>query len=747
VAKFTPIPFGKYFLLDRIAVGGMAEIYKAKTFGVGGFEKFLVIKKVLPHFAEDQEFITMLINEAKIAVMLTHTNIVQVYDLGKIEHTYFIAMELVEGRDLRGLIKKSLEQQQSLPIENTLFIITEICKGLDYAHRKEDSSGRPMNIIHRDMSPPNVLISYEGEVKLTDFGIAKSLSLMGHTRAGVLKGKFAYMSPEQARGESIDHRADIFATGIMLWEMLTGERLFLGDSDIHTLEKIKKKEVPAPSSINPAVPQELDQVVLRALSNDVSQRYQSARDLQFELTKILYAVAPDYTSGKLGALMRSIFANDIRALEKGADYRLSATDVTRTELQEVSGGGMFFSVDDQTPSSPGTGPGRQISSVGPAATQTTPISNTVSTDTGLSPSWFWRLLQRPSGVIGLIIIFAIILISSVWLSSLLTPPPDKQGDKSSGYLTIVSDDPEIAILVDGDRKVPGQRMPIIAEKSHEIVFSQGDRVLERRRIILKPGEAIEIHAPAAASTKNLALVSLDSIPPGATILVDGKEWAEPTNAVIASLPPDRSITIELLKEGYQTASRVIVPKIGETIQWSATLVPSAIAIAIRSVPADASIYVNKKKVGPAPLDDYMIQLFSDFEIEVRKPGYLPFSKTVRFELDTPREFVARLQKITPQERGQAAGDSIIQRNAYGFLTARGKPWAYIYLGDKRIGNDLGVKDFRLREGRYRLRFSNPALKKDREVNIRISQEKETQVIVDLSTDDPPDIRYAKAGPN
>ncbi|HEY2903479.1 MAG TPA: serine/threonine-protein kinase, partial [Polyangia bacterium] len=195
-----PIPFGKYYLLERINVGGMAEVFKAKAFGVEGFERMLAVKRILPNIAEDEEFITMFIDEAKIAVQLQHANIAQIFDLGKVDESYFIALEYVNGRDLRAIFDRARAKGEVTPIRQACYVVMQVCEGLDYAHNKRDGQGRELHLVHRDISPQNVLVGYEGEIKLIDFGIAKAAGKASKTQAGILKGKFGYMSPEQVRG-------------------------------------------------------------------------------------------------------------------------------------------------------------------------------------------------------------------------------------------------------------------------------------------------------------------------------------------------------------------------------------------------------------------------------------------------------------------------------------------------------------------------------------------------------------------
>ena len=262
-----PVPFGKYFLLERINVGGMAEVFKAKTFGVEGFERLVAVKRILPNIAEDEEFIAMFIDEAKIAVQLQHANIAQIFDLGKVDDSYFIAMEYVHGRTCaRSSTACASQGRCAMPIAQACFVIDA---GLRGARLRAQQARRPG--ARAEPRPPRHLAAerpdrYEGEVKLIDFGIAKAAGKASKTQAGILKGKFGYMSPEQVRGLPLDRRSDIFALGIVLYELLTGERLFVGESDFSTLEKVRNVEILPPSSYNQKIPQELERIVLKALA-------------------------------------------------------------------------------------------------------------------------------------------------------------------------------------------------------------------------------------------------------------------------------------------------------------------------------------------------------------------------------------------------------------------------------------------------------------------------------------------------
>ena len=266
--------FGKYQLIEKIAQGGMAEVFLAtQSAELGGFEKELAIKRIFPNLASEESMRNMFLDEARIAANLNHPNIVQVYDLGQVGEYLYIAMEFVEGHDFRTILEKGFNDGNEVPINLAVNVVANAAAGLNYAHTRSDSSGEPMRIVHRDMSPQNILISTEGHVKVCDFGIAKAEDRIGMTRAGEIKGKIAYMSPEQVRGaEQLDHRSDIFALGIVLYESTTMRRLFRGESDFDTMREVVEGEIESPRDIQPGYPADLEKIVFKALERDPDDR-------------------------------------------------------------------------------------------------------------------------------------------------------------------------------------------------------------------------------------------------------------------------------------------------------------------------------------------------------------------------------------------------------------------------------------------------------------------------------------------
>jgi len=341
-----PQRFGKYVLLRRIALGGMAEIFKAKVAGAEGFERDLVIKRILPHFSEDEEFVSMFVDEARITARLQHQNIVQVFDFDAVDDSYYSAMEYIAGKDLKDVLEEADKRGDRLSVAQCVWVAVEVSKGLHYAHTKDDH-GQPLNIVHRDVSPSNVMLSYRGDVKLMDFGIAKAAQRSTKTQAGAVKGKVAYMSPEQARGKPLDGRSDLFALGVMLWEMLTGRRLFLADSDFDTLNNVLKLEAKPPSSVNRDVPKEVDAIVAKALAKDPGARWPTVEAFGRELTRWFYATVEDLEREKLKPLMHRLFKQDIDAEERATeDERVGVGGARPTADFDGESTSMMAAVDD-----------------------------------------------------------------------------------------------------------------------------------------------------------------------------------------------------------------------------------------------------------------------------------------------------------------------------------------------------------------------------------------------------------------
>jgi serine/threonine protein kinase len=316
--------FGDYALIDRVAIGGMAEVFKAKKTGVEGFEKVVALKRILPHLSDNKEFLDMFVDEAKMVAGLTHPNIVQIFELGRIDKSYYIAMEYVHGRDLRTIMRRAREKGLRMPLDLSLRVVSQVCAALEYAHRKKDAGGRPMEIVHRDVSPQNILISFEGDVKLVDFGIAKAATKASNTDRGALRGKLLYMSPEQAWGRTIDRRSDVFSLGIVLYEMVTETKPFIGaGTELTILELVRQCVITPAREVNPRVPEALDRVIMKALARDPNERFQDAGQMQRGLERFLRE-RPPVTARDLARFLELLF--DRAEREEGGEDRRAGPD-------------------------------------------------------------------------------------------------------------------------------------------------------------------------------------------------------------------------------------------------------------------------------------------------------------------------------------------------------------------------------------------------------------------------------------
>lgn len=584
-SDFEPKQFGKYLLTEKVAVGGMAEIYKAKTYGVDGFEKELAIKRILPHCSADKDFISMLVDEAKLSVLLSHANIVQVYDLSKVGDDYYIAMEFIHGPNLRDIMYRCREGGVPLSTDIAVYIASEMCKGLDYAHRKTDQENRPLNIVHRDISPQNILISYEGEVKIVDFGIAKAAMNISHTLAGILKGKIAYMSPEQAMGKTVDSRTDIFSTGILLYEMLTGTKLFTGESQFEVLKKIRTTRITL-DSLPEIIPEDLRPIVVKALAYEPDERYQNAGDLQIELTKYLYSKHVDFSPRKLAAFIKKLFAKEIR-------------DEQAEKAREVAQEGLTSTMNIEEGA-------KQVSIVHREG-----VSLEADTDTtGKKPAEkkFETVITPSEGA-----------------------PPE-----------IPPEAPPIPAAAERPKKKRSVRNAIAAIILIGAVSYGLFKFVPGLRFWEAPEEVPEEEVLPTGS------VSITSEPAGAKIIIDGKDTGRVTPTVIEDLEADKTYNIRLEKKDMSPAEGPVAIKEDKRATLSLKLEPPTGTLNVISEPDGAAIALDGKLTGkstPSTLE--RLKLNTDLRITLAKPDYEDFEQTISLTSSKPQKISAKLKKILP----------------------------------------------------------------------------------------------------
>ncbi len=639
--KKQPIPFGKYYLLDRINIGGMAEVWRAKTFGESGFEKLVAIKRILPNIAEDEEFITMFIDEAKITVQLTHANIAQVFDLGRIGESYFIAMEYVAGRDLRAIFDRGRKRGEPAPIALTCYAIAKMCEGLDYAHRKRDAAGRDLHIVHRDVSPQNCLISYEGEVKVIDFGIAKAANKATKTQAGILKGKFGYMSPEQVRGLPLDQRSDVFAAGIVLYEMLTGERLFTGDSDFSVLEKVRQVDILPPTRYNRRIPEGLEKVVLTALAKDPDERYPYASDLADALQRFVITSEAVFSRRDLMQSMKSTFAEDVEAEKlrqsEYAEIRLPPALAAQAQSRSASpSAAVPLKLTQALVPQPDADP----TSRGAANEERTLIG---AKDGPLDPAALEAPDRRPTDEFNLD-------DGQTRLPSGPRPTraPPSRGAAGTDDTFFSGSGPRPSPRSEPSRPAIGRPLPPSfgepVRRSHppEVRFDDEPSTRTRRTsrlkwVLIGAGGGLAVLL-AGAGVAFLAFgsgslqVAYD--PPDARVYLDGKEICVRSPCIVPKLAT-RAFALEVRKDHFESyVQNVEVPR-NDIFRVSPDVKLKAIITAVPAViacdPSDAEVIIDGKVAKAMGVRDAWsgpLSIGQPHEVAVSKPGYSPWKKTL-----------------------------------------------------------------------------------------------------------------------
>ena len=584
-ANTFPQAFGRYVLTQKIAMGGMAEIFRAKSLGAEGFEKVVVIKRILPHFSEDEGFVTMFKDEARVAAHLSHANVVQIFDFDEAEGLFYIAMEYVEGQDLKRVLDQGAKKAQPLSIAQAVHIIIEAALGLHYAHTRV-VDGAPLNIVHRDVSPHNIMVSFSGEVKIMDFGIAKAASRSTKTRVGTVKGKCAYMSPEQARGKPLDARSDLFALGVCLWEMLTGKRLFVGESDFETLNNVLKAEVPAPSELNPDVPKELDAIVLKALSREREDRQADCAAFAGELRRWYYSSVADPDAASLKGYMHELFADDIAQLRTDV-----AAEVAMMEQLRRNGLPAPGSNSQQRRIVTGSQPAaRGIPDERTIALDSSPNEHTLALPDGIASASHVQRGQtnlaptaksRTGWYVGVGVGAAVLAAIAVIAAGGGSKPAkgDAPGTPSAAVDGAVATKPHkigIRIHAPGAQQILVDDNPICTEPDCDFGGEQGKTVKilaragERMKIVYhkldQDGATVEVKIPEPATPTALAVATGPVVivhvePANATVTVNDHALAlSNSNAKVVDAKLGDTLHVEAKAEGYRSERQDFVVK-------------------------------------------------------------------------------------------------------------------------------------------------------------------------------------------
>lgn len=584
-----PEIFGRYRLLGSIGRGGMAEVFLAKLEGIEGFERRLALKRVHPQFTTNPSFVQMFIDEARLVGHFNHPNVVQMFDFGKIDDTYYIAMEYVEGSNIAELMSRTKKAGGRIPTEAIVEIGIQISQGMDYAHKETDENGNPLNIIHRDLTPHNILISRKGTVKITDFGIAKASMNTHMTQAGMIKGKVPYMSPEQAMGMPLDNRSDIFSIGINLFEMCTLKRLFDGPSDFHVLQKVMAADIPNLQSLNPDIPEEFERIIRKSLAQNRDDRYATAGDMVRDLNRLKFSLGDRFSTFRLADYIGGFV--DARESDKGGAPapRPSAPSPSASPAKSAppprpSPAHLPDNDDMRTVMIPSgkapsqaapqdDGSTRVLQAAKPVPQAQTHAPPPAEVATARAPEVKKEVpppapeaaaptakASRKPLIIGVVVLVLLAVVAAVVMAMKSRP----------AQLTIQAVPNMAKIFVDGQKvadKAPytlaeaptGQPIKVKAEM-------KGFKSREES-ITLSPGDNRSINLELEMVEQKPGTLVLSSVPPGAKVLLGGAEtgWATPCRL---SLAPGQEFEVTLMKEGFAPLSQKV--KVEEGVESSAT---------------------------------------------------------------------------------------------------------------------------------------------------------------------------------
>ncbi|MEZ4703751.1 MAG: serine/threonine-protein kinase [Bdellovibrionota bacterium] len=707
------LKFGKYLLIEKIAAGGMAEIYKAIGKTAQHEERLIAIKRILPEFSSDDEFISLLKDEAQLMVYLNHPNIVPIVEFGKVEAQYYIAMEYVEGTTLKGLLQKVRASHQFFTIDMAVHVVREIATGLGYAHRKTDKDGKPLNIVHRDISPSNILLSFDGEVKVADFGISKAQTQSHRTQVGIIRGKTGYMSPEQAQsGTKIDHRSDLFSLGIIFYELLTGRRLFQAESIPEALKLAREAKVEPISSIRPEVPIELEKIVLKILRKDAEDRFQTAEDIVDKLNEFLSRFNP-----------------------KGRPIRITHMDLVgflgryfREEMAKSSS--VYLGLYDQMFPLQGS-----VSPKSPVGSQ---FTETLVTNPFYEMSQAERLIDKATSAV---------------ITDEVEPEEDPERTDAQDH---------------GQKTQPIEDLP--QESSHEVIYSRESESisnagptsplahfeLRKKRssgitfnlkvtkkkligfgvgaLVLSVSSFFAVKAIIAnkintkithqsATHAGPLFLTITSTPSEAEIFIDGvlQDFKTPSVFEFDSL---KVLTVEVRKEGFLADRRIIQePQQRERIDF--VLEPEAVvkpvsgqmSLDLYSNPSEANVFVNGVDTSKTTPTTLQLELGSDYRITLKKNGFderstlITANQAVSIERSFTLTQKSEEKKPSPAPKPKEAPKPAPAPKPLvaGTLNISSTPWANVVISGKVIGQTPLI-GYTLPEGKYDLILVNKDLK-------------------------------------
>jgi len=713
-----PVKFGKYTLIRHLATGGMAELYLAIQKSISGFEKLTVIKKILPRYSSDQEFINMFLDEARIAATLNHPNIVQIFDVGSIGNDYFIAMEYIHGEDLRNIVGAMRKKEiRSFPLEHAIAIIAGVCKGLSYAHNHKSISGEPLNIVHRDISPQNILVTFSGEVKIVDFGIARAATkdvAQGIGKGeGALRGKFPYMSPEQIKGLEIDKRSDIFSTGIILFELTTGRRLFKGANELETLRKIVDLDYPKPSSIVAGYPLELEKIVMTALQKDRDLRYQDALAMQQDLEEFTRNKKLKVSTIELGKFMEELFKEKLQQEKEALKEGKKLADI----IAEKEAGEFSFEEFLDLSSLPSSG------GMTPKA---------ISSDSSISQILAQPQLPRKrntllwgvvSGAIAITITIGAILTYLLWKNH-------TSSSQNIGKITIKTEPPGAAVYIDGDRW-PGQTPLSVEKLKPDVTYSvsiklPGFESVSRDIVVTRRQPEMQLDLKLEpVRTNAMAVLKIEASDPSATFIIDGKKLDAKGQVTVDSISPDVPHTILVQAPEFIDYSEKIILSPGEVKELKVDLKPRPInpnefLLVVKTDPEGAIVAIDGKKLDGMTPGKWRIPWKSSVNLIIEKEKFKNKERVIQPEKGGKVEIEEKLER-RKTEIASSSPESAGKEKAYdegATLYLDSEPWSNVTI--QGVGKfQTPIANLKVPSGNLKITLENPAAGLKKTITIKM----------------------------
>jgi serine/threonine protein kinase len=672
--------FGKYRLIEKLTTGGMAEVYRAIATGPEGFSRVVVIKQILPAYAESREFLRMFIDEATIAARLNHANIAQIFDFDIVDGTPYIAMEFVEGKDLRNLLGACAEQNVEIPFPIAVFIALEVAKGLYYVHGRRESS-RPLNIIHRDVSPQNIMLSVAGEIKLVDFGIARATERQAQTRVGAIKGKYGYMSPEQVMGEPLDHRTDIFSLGIVLWEMLTRRRLFAGANEAATINNVLKKRIVPPHELKPEIPEALSPLVMRALDRDRGRRYPTMIAFYEALSRYLFETGSYPDVEQIASFGHELFPEEMDHFAQGEHLSIPTDPDLEPEPEQ----------DSTQPARPQSVPPQTVPpKTADRAHDTKPGAVLGTSSSGRRRRWLPALLM------GLLLL----VIAGFFTYQAVTKVTK---NRTNTQVALQRAAHQIPPATADDRRALRVSQPL--KRPEPTTSSEPDiRTITPDSVApdstnQKDARPIESTAKAAnPQPPNTVSFVIQTTPADARIRISDKPFEAGTISLEST--PDEPVTIHISKGGYASIEDRFIPLSGMERHYELKQ-PAHLELWIE--PTDAIVKINGKELNQSGKPGHYVHatgIGEEIDLAVNRWGYTPTTRRVAI--------VDKKVKETVVLKPRVAGINSSNRPSYGFVKVQAKPYADVFFGPQK--DNWGVTPIEKRKlpvGEYDIFLRHP----------------------------------------